>query len=428
MDEKKKEAALDIAFPFKQWSGKSANFKMGAFIAQKDRDYSERLFTFSQNPSFNYNGDPNTLFSDSNIGLIDSTQRTIKGVTYKRYNFGLVASETVTPAAQYTGDQNVSATYAMLDLPLFNRLRFIGGARFESTDMNVVTQDSTKDTGELKTSDVLPSANLVYSVGQNMNIRAAYSQTLARPTFREIAPYATFDFMGGDTYIGNPHLKRTLIRNMDLRWEWFSRPGEIYAVSAFMKDFTNPIEIVILNTNHELMWKNVDGARVTGVEFEVRKRLDVLNKRLSNFVLGGNLSLVDSRVDISPSELFLIHQTRPDATGSRPFQGQSPYLLNLNISYENSPNGIAASLYYNIFGERLSIVSLGGTPDVYEQPAGILNFSCSWKFVQHLGLSLSARNLLNQRERKIQTFKGRDYIYSEFDRGMTFSLGMKYDL
>ncbi|HBX66917.1 MAG TPA: hypothetical protein DEG32_12480, partial [Balneolaceae bacterium] len=70
----------------------------------------------------------------------------------------------------------------------------------------------------------------------NMNIRVAYTKTVARPTFRELAPYITFDFVGGLLFQGNENLKRTLITNYDLRWELFTGPGEILAVSGFYKE------------------------------------------------------------------------------------------------------------------------------------------------------------------------------------------------
>ncbi|MCB0293904.1 MAG: TonB-dependent receptor, partial [Calditrichaeota bacterium] len=138
------------------------------------------------------------------------------------------------------------------------RLKLVTGARFEATRMDIISGDSTLAPGQLSNDDWLPSANLVYQLGQNMNLRAAYGKTLARPLFREKAPgYASFDFVGGFTFIGNGDLKRTLIDNYDLRWEWFSRPGEILALSGFHKRFQNPIERVLLHDNGEIQYQNV---------------------------------------------------------------------------------------------------------------------------------------------------------------------------
>ncbi|MBN1998756.1 TonB-dependent receptor, partial [candidate division KSB1 bacterium] len=428
MDESRNEFSLDLMVPFKLGATKQGNIKFGGLYAQKHRDYYERLFEYHQNPVYNYDGDINTLFGEDNIGLIDTTKKTVRGVTYKRYDFGVVMNEIFLPANQYEGDQEISAAYAMVDVPIVRRLRFIGGARLESTDMLVVTEDKKLDQGHLKTDDLLPSANLIYTLSPNANLRAAYGKTIARPLFREIAPYASFDFMGGDTYIGNNNLQRTLIDNFDLRWEWFTRPGEIFAVSGFYKDFINPIELTILNVNHEIMWKNVDEARVLGMEFEARKRLDGVSSLLKDITVGGNFSFVDSRVDITQEELELMQATRPDAENTRPFQGQSPYIVNVNVTYDNFERGVVTSLYYNVFGERLSVVSLGGTPDVFEQPAGMLNWSFSWRFTKYLGLKLSAKNILNSEMKMTQQYKEQEYIYRTYKIGRSFSVGLDYKI
>jgi TonB-dependent receptor len=359
--------------------------------------------------------------------LVDTQHVTIRDQEYTSYIFGLYVRETYNPASTYTGDQNVNAYYAMLDLPLTSRLRFIGGTRYEITDMNLITKNSKLLPGKLNNHDILPSVNFIYMLTTDMNMRASYGRTLARPTFREIAPYSSFDFMGGDTYLGYASLQRTLIDNLDLRWEWFSRPGEIYAISAFWKKFDQPIERVF-NRFGENTWRNVDQARVYGVEFELRKRLDVLYAPLNNFLLGSNLSLVNSWVDINAEELRLIRTTRPDTDATRPLLGQSPYLFNVSLTYDDITRGMVATLYYNIFGDRLYKVSLAGTPDVYEKPAHLLNFTFSWAFTPHFNLKFSAINLLNSYSTQYNEYKNVEYIWSQYREGRTFKLGLGYKL
>ena len=160
MDESRNEYSMDMEIPLEQWLGKSSKLKVGALVANKERNYNERKFFFSQSPAYNYNGDADSLFSPDNVGLTDSTVVTIRGQEYKTYNFGLVVLESNTPASIYTGTEDVSAYYALLDLPFGSRVRFIGGARYETTDMFVETMDDTKKKGDLSTTDVLPSANL----------------------------------------------------------------------------------------------------------------------------------------------------------------------------------------------------------------------------------------------------------------------------
>lgn len=427
LNENRKDFKADFTLPFKQWNDLTAHFKFGTFFAQKERSYSERLFTFTEHQGFNnYDGNPNHLLDNQNTGFLGYDTINIRGQQYLRPKWGVVVVETILPANNYDAQQNITANYAMIELPLYSKLRLIGGARLERTNMWLQTSDSTLDKGQIKTNDLLPSLNLIFNLKKNMNLRLAVSRTIARPTFREIGPFATYDFDdGGDAYIGNPHLERTFIKNYDLRWEWFSRPGEIYAVSAFYKDFSKPIERVF-NAFGENTWKNVKKAEAYGLELEARKRLDVVYEGLKNFMLSTNLSLIRSKVQIAESELELIRQLRPEAQSTRPFQGQSPYLLNVSLSYENNKNGLSADLYYNIFGERLDRVSYGGTPDIYEKPAGLLNASFAWKFSSHFTFKVAANNLLNPAHTKYQRFKNNDYIYSQYRLGRSISMGLSY--
>ncbi len=426
LEEERNEGMFDVTVPFKFWRRPEGKLKFGAFGEVKQRQYGERLFTFSDPQGFRFDGNPNRLLDVRNTGIIGYDTVTIRGKQYVNADWGVVVTENKLPANNYRAEQRVSAAYAMLELPLTQRLRLVGGARLERTDMWLQTRDSTLERGTIRTADWLPSVNLIYNLRKNVNLRLALSRTLARPTFREIGPFATFDFDdGGDAYIGNPHLQRTLVNNADVRWEWFGRPGETYAVSLFYKAFENPIERVF-NAFGENTWKNVEQATAYGMELELRQRLDRLHPLLRHFILAANGSLIRSRVSIAESELKLIRRLRPQAAGVRPFQGQSPYLMNFNLSYSNAAAGLSFSLYYNLFGERLDRVSYGGTPDVYEKATGLLNFSLAWRLVKHWTFTFSVRNLLNPAQTKYQRFNGREYIYSQYRRGRTVALGVRY--
>ncbi len=413
------DSYLNVSIPFKQWSGFKGTFKLGGAFGHKERTFRERRFEYFQS-SLRYDGNPETFFSDEKVGIVDSTTRF--------FNFGNYIVDASQLSNNYDGDQDISAVYGMVDLPLFRRLRLITGVRFESTRMDVASVDSLKERGALSTDDILPSLNLIYNVADNVNLRAAYGRTLARPTFRELAPYASFDFVGDFIFIGNASLKRTLVDNFDLRWEWFPAPGEILAVSGFYKNFDNPIERAIVSNNNQGQFQNVDHARVMGLEFELRKRLGFLHKALDNFQFGGNLTLINSKVDIPEKELLPILELNPDASDERALQGQSPYVLNLDLGYANRDFGTSVNVFYNVFGRRLSEVSLGGTPNVFEQPRGMLDMTLSQRIWRGLSLKFGAKNLLNSSMRKAHTFKGEDFVVGEHKTGRTFTFGTSYNI
>ncbi len=411
---------LQISLPFKQWEGLASRFKFGGAWNSSDRNFSERRFEYAQTSYAQYDGNPVTFYEPQFLGIVDS----VNG----RYRFGQYIQDASEARGNYDGNQDIYAGFAMVELPLTKRWQFIGGARLEATRMEVISRDSTLAHGKIDVDDILPSINMIYLLRDDINFRAAYGRTLARPNFREMAPYASFDFVGDVFFIGNQNLKRTLIDNYDLRWEWFYGSGEILAVSGFYKSFSNPIERVIKTINGEVQYQNVDRANVYGLELEGRMRLMRIHEWLGRYSVGANLTFTHSSVNIAADELDVIRSLNPYASSKRQLQGQPPYVLNVDLSYDFPKRGTLASVTYNIIGERMSEVSLGGTPNIYEQPAGMLDFTLTQKLWRGYGLKFGAHNLLDSKIRKVHHFKSSDYVEQEYSLGRVFSLGINYSL
>ncbi|GJQ63288.1 MAG: outer membrane protein [Melioribacteraceae bacterium] len=434
--ENQRSAKLDITIPFNFLTDAKSSLKVGGFFQNKRRDFLERTFSyenFAQTFSVvmdTMNGNIERYF-DEYTGLLG--QDTIRFGGFERVNniMGVYIQELDKSKSNYSGNRDINATYAMFDLPLLDNLRLITGARYEETRMKVFNEEPDS-TAEVNTSDILPSVNMIYNVIEDVNVRASFGKTLARPTYREIASFfENRDFNGGDVFVGNRNLKRTLVDNYDLRFEYFTGPGEIIAVSGFYKKFVDPIVLQITDFNNstvKLKWNNVNEAIVYGVEFELRERLDLLTEMLSDFTFGGNVSFITSEVKIPEQELNLLRLYDPGADDVRPFHGQSPYLINLNLNYDNYDYGLNASLFYNVFGERLIAVGFSGAPDVYEQPFHLLNFSLSKTIIDNISAKVSITNLLNSKEEKTQEFLGTTYTYEAATKGTSISLGVKYSL
>jgi TonB-dependent receptor len=432
----------DLAVPFR-FRSEAARFKAGGAFSRNDREFAERSFEVGTNTgsddSFRYDGDPDRYFSDTYMGVVDTTFR--RNGDINRFVFANFIEETTAPENTYDGTMDIAAAYGMVELPITSNLRMIAGARVEWTDLELISQAALADdvidvtTGDSALvsfqdyTDVLPSLNLVYALTDNVNLRFAATRTLARPTFREVAPFTSFDFLYGDLYVGNPDLERTLINNLDLRWEWFSRPGEIIAVSGFYKLFQEPIEQTLIGgTTRQRKYNNVDEATVMGVEFEVRKALDQVSSRLANFSVGGNASLVYSRINLGENELRIRRAIDPEASDTRELQGQSPYIINLDLAYDNLDSGTTVGLYYNVFGPRLARVTLGAAPDVYERPRPVLDLTLAQRLVGGAQAKLSAKNLLNSDYQETYRFQDQDFDFYTYEIGRTFSLSVSYRL
>ena len=410
---------LNAEMPFSQWNQLPGNLKVGFSYDKKDRTYFETRYEYDSRSNVRYNGDPEFFFGPDNVGILgfdENTNRTI---------FGNVIQLSPDPqGGNYQGESEVTAFYGMLELPISLNLKLITGGRFEQADFNVFNH-STR--GTLDDDDFLPSLHFIYTLMENMNLRTSFGRTLARPTFREKAPYASFDFIVDGIFRGNPDLQRTLIDNYDLRWEWFPYPGEIMAASVFYKTFENPIErtYIIQADFGETIFKNVPEATVSGVELEFRK---VLTPRAAvrSISVASNVSFINSEVDRPADELEFLRLFDPDASATRKLQGQSPFLVNVGLNYDNFNSDTSASLYFNVFGERLDEVGVGGAPDAFEQPREVLDFTFSQKFLKNLTFKFVAKNLLDKPVEITQTFKGLSFVRSSYHTGRDFSISISY--
>ncbi len=400
----------------------------GAFL-YKDRDFNERRvdykFQFSQ---YTYNGNVDAYLADDNIGVNYAEYNPNTGSNFGLYMQGNPGDDMKN---SYTADQSVQAAYAMIDTKLFEKLRLVTGVRYEHTLINSASKDTSLPTGYLNNHDILPALNLTYFINDKMNLRLNMSRTLARPNFRELAPYASEDYVDGRVYVGNDSLKRTLIDNIDLKYEFFISPTELASVGVFAKRFINPIEVVDnpKAQNPELTWENMDQAMVYGFEFDFRKQLNFVDL-LRHFKVGINFTYVYSEVSIDSLELASIRATDPEAKDTRQMQGQSPYIINASLGYQNRDIGLDINAVYNIAGPKLIINVKGGTPDIYQQPFNSLNLVASKTLSKSKRwvLSFKATNLLNPIDKETYTYKGVEYISRSYKRGRIFEIGVKYTL
>jgi outer membrane receptor protein involved in Fe transport len=413
------EFKVDYTLPILQNLSKGNKVKVGALYSKKDRTFDEKRYSVQEKSAENYEGDASAFFGDENSGIIekDANDRNVVG--------NYIVDDT-RASNSYTGSEEVTAFYAMGTIKPYENFDIVFGARLENASLPVESADSLYGAEKLS---ILPSVNLRYALREKMNFRAAFTKTVARPNLRELAPFSNFDFRTGAFIVGNPQLEITSITNADLRWEWLPKPGEIVAVSAYYKSFINPIVLVNLGkSNPEFQYQNVDEATVYGVEFEYRKNLGFISPVLSNFKWGANLSYIYSEVDIDAEELADIRSTNPEASDKRTFFNQSPYIINTNLAYSNAEQNIDATLSFNVFGERLVIVGQEGTPDIFEQARPQLDFTVSKKFAENLSVRLSAQNLLDPEYKLQSSFKGNDYIYSDYRIGRTISMSISYTI
>jgi TonB-dependent receptor len=327
---------------------------------------------------------------------------------------------------QYDAQEHLVAGYAMIDLPfsMFGlESRVVTGARIEKNIQRLNSFDVTDNRVFVDQNlvDILPAFNLIVRPNKDMNVRASASQTLARPSLREFAPFQFYDFQQQATVAGNPKLVRSLIQNFDLRLEYFTGPGEVLSISGFYKRFENAIEETLFPQQSELVrsFANAAGpADNVGVEFEIRKNLGTMADWLMPFTVSLNTSIVDSRIVVEQAGV----------KDTRSMWGQSPFSINGSIYYTNVETGTNVSVAYNTYGRRIIQVNLVGVfqgdPHVYELPRNVIDFSVQQAVGELLELKVSVRDLLNQP----LTWEQNGALIQSNIRGMSMSIGLAYRL
>ncbi len=424
LEETTTTASIDLEYPF-YLSDVRINLRGGYQAMLKNRSFRVRAFEFhSQDTAFrDFGGDKEAFFDSDIMGIINADTTG----ALSRYSFGHYVSELGATKSNYDARQLIPASYLMSEVSFLPGFDIMGGVRLEGTTMKVATidpQDTTE--GVIESVDLLPAAGVKYELYKDMNLRFNYGKTIARPTMREMAPFASFDFFRGRIFNGNPEIETGMVQNFDLRWEWYPRPGEVAAFSLFYKNFDNPIQLQMgLNKNVKPI--NVEKGIIRGAECELSTRLGWVHPNLKPFSLGGNLTYMDSRVLLGEEEIELAKgNSSVSAIDSvRPFQGMSPYLFNIHFTYHSEAMGTEAGIYFHTFGERLSAVSLANTPDVYEYPSKELKITCAQKIAAGLRVKVKAKNLLNSPLYK--TYKGYPQDAESHREGRSFSVGVSYD-
>jgi len=417
-----------LTIMFKQWGGLDTKLKLGGGYMSRERNSRARTFIWAKSPA------PS---SGEAVAPIENlyTNNSIGGSNDEKYFINEQSAET----DKYTGKLQIAAGFAQLDIPLYSQLRVVGGVRYENADMDLITFNPTKgketnlEKEPLERHNIMPGAGLTYSATNNMNLRLAFSKTVARPDFREVSEYKYPSMLSSEMIKGNTELVQTDIYNYDTRFEWFPSPYEIAAFSIFYKRMLNPIEVLEISTTAgSALYKsqNAVSADNVGAEIEFRKSLKFISPIIEDFSFGSNLAYIYSRINVKDSS------DTDYTTNDRALQGQSPFIVNSSINYDNEKLGYNIGLLYNINGRRIVRVGTinNGVKrgDIYEEPTGKMDFVAQYKITKNATMKFTASNLLDPEIRETQkrenaaTGKMKEYTLEKSSDGRNFGLSASY--
>lgn len=344
----------------------------------------------------------------------------------------------------YIAANRVDAYYGKLDVTWQDTWRVVAGLRYEDYQQVGLTWDPLDFDGipvvsnesggqraiidELENAvftddDTFASLAATYMLpgfwAEDFQLRFGYSETTVRPDLREIADSSYVDPVTGALVFGNPDVRPAQFKNYDLRAEWFFSNSDSFTASLFYKDISDPIELFQAaagDTNTAVEIVNAESATILGAEVEFMKSLGDFSDALIPFFLQGNLTLLDT-------ELVAGSNADAPTNAKRDLVGASDYAANLILGFDSADEMHAATLSYNVFGERLYFAGRNGEPDAFEQPFHSLDATYSFYPNQSVIVKVKVKNILDE-ELEIER-DGKTTFREEV--GTTFSASIEYE-
>jgi outer membrane receptor protein involved in Fe transport len=433
IEEDSTEYAVDLKLPFEQWDSEQGYLKLGIFSDKVDRSFDQDTYSNFGDFGAQFPGTFDQFWSEFFPGEDHP-------ITQSEFDI------------DYEGDIDVSASYAMLDLPLSRPFSVVGGVRFESTDIRIVnfpgqfaywyppdlTQQIDLEPGDADVDfsqrDALPSIGFEYEPLERLILRGSYSETIARQTFKELTPIVQQEFAGGPIFIGNPDLQMSALQNYDLRLDYTPYEGGFASLSWFHKDVDDPIEYVQRLVDFTFTTAvNYPRGQLDGYEVELRQDLGHFREGLQGLALGANATFIDSEVQLTEDEIREFETIGVPRT-SRDMTNAPAYLYNLYLTYDVEHLGAQFAAFYTYQGDTL--VTGGGTnlgnfvPDVYAKGYGTLNMSATWRLTKHASLRFEAKNLTDPAIEEVyrSEFISGDQTRTSYTKGREFSIGFSVNL
>ncbi|MFH6993145.1 TonB-dependent receptor domain-containing protein [Flavobacterium sp. FlaQc-48] len=343
-------------------------------------------------------------------------------------------------------EEFINAGYLDLALKFSEKIELNVGARVEQTHR----ETKYKSTGSFEDpyqkiindkTDILPSLNTKYILNENSNLRFAASKTITRPVIMESYP---LEFVNPDGTIerGNEFLTNSANYNFDLKYELFPTNKELISATIFTKMIDNPIERLFTNSagsgGQIITYGNSNKALLYGAEFEFLFQLERISKSLSNFSLGANAALMDTKVTIEKTFENGVNNPETiavDDNPSRKLQGASPWILNADLRYDSEFSEkwkSSMTMVYNVYSKRIYAVGTNGLDNYYEMPFGKLDFIWQNKISDKFDVKLSVDNLLNPSYKIEMGANSRipitesDLTVREYKKGVGFSMNVSY--
>ncbi|MBN2279540.1 MAG: TonB-dependent receptor [Candidatus Marinimicrobia bacterium] len=456
-DEQDLNARLNLVIPVIKEGQYNNNLKVGFKYKQKDKKRDNEFYEYSPLEE----GDLEYM---TNTKLKDITEENFLAGDYEAGEFtdaeylgGLKLSDASRfekedkpdeyAADNYEATETVTAGYLLLDQNIGEKLSLNAGLRVEMTNIDYtgnewIEEDEEGNENVIKSTngtddymDILPSLHIRYEFDKNTILKAAWTNTIARPNYYDLVPYRAIEgYDEGNVFeemaVGNPALEPTRSMNFDLMGEkYFSTIG-ILSAGVFYKAITDYIYVQELNDFeedgriYEDYFKPMNGGDATlyGFEFAYQQQLGFITPALKNVGVYFNYTYTYSEAD-NPAIDDILEDADEDKIG---LPGTAPHALNTALTYQTKKFGTGLS--FNFTDAYLDGDEMDLTPGLerYYDKVTYLDFNASYLINDHFRIFLEANNLLNQPLRYYAGDPERTYQGEYYNRRLSF--GLKFDM
>jgi TonB-dependent receptor len=430
-----------------------AFLKFGAKVQSRDRDIDDASDRYLNPTGINL-----SAYNEPVVGGLQGAARPFQQgavepfVSFVKENLGgakLPLDPVNTSIQKIDGDayvtEQISAAYLMGSAEL-GKLGLVGGVRMERTDSDAefwelfensrlsgaarYTFPDRRSTRTNAYTNLLPSAIFKYDVAKNLLLRGAFTSTIARPQFTQLASFTRANYIpdaavpnafDGTVTDNNPELDPYTSKNYDLSLEYYPSTGGSLSLAYFHKDIDNPIYTFrsternveydgrFFTTLRYTQQRNGDAGSLGGVEMSWSQPLYFLPGPLNGFGVNANVAFVTSKLKIV------------GRAGELPFLGQPDNVLNLIPYYSRGPFEVRLA-----YARRSSFLSAVTTPgfDRFTAARETYDLNLRWQVAgPRWEIIATARNLSNAPEVGYQGTRDRYDLHVL--TGRTFSLGFR---
>jgi TonB-dependent receptor len=314
--------------------------------------------------------------------------------------------------SNYTSNEVITAAFVMADYKLTDKLTALAGLRLENTSLKYQgfefdTETETANQSpqeEQNYANFMPGLHLKYNFSNYSILRFAWTNTLARPNYFDLVPYAIYDPSDQDLARGNPTLQPTTAMNFDLLYENYFQTVGLISGGLFYKDISNFIygrsfqnfqdpQFGLVNTF--VRPENGGTADVYGMEVSAQRQMDFLPGFWKGFGIYINYTFTES------STTGIAGRENDDLR----LPGTARNMFNASLSYETKKLVIRTSLNYA--SDYIDAIAGSAFADEYYDRQTFLDVNLSYAVTPKWRIFAEANNLTNQPLRYYQGIRER---------------------